>query len=80
MNGETVQLNGHATLDVYPVWSQTEAERLPVVLILPGGGYLYTSPRESSPVAVKINTHYIHAIVLHYTTVASLSVTLEGTD
>lgn len=77
MYGQTVQLNEHATLDVYPVWSQAQADRLPAVLILPGGGYLYTSPRESGPVALKVNTHYLHAMVLHYTTVAHRSVTLE---
>ncbi len=38
----------------------------PAVLILPGGGYAYTSEREAEPVALKFLTQGICAFVLHY--------------
>lgn len=37
-----------------------------VVLICPGGGYRWTSPRESEPVALQFTAAGWHAIVLHY--------------
>ena len=40
--------------------------RRDAVLICPGGGYEYTSPRESEPVALKFNAAGFHAFVLHY--------------
>jgi Esterase/lipase len=36
------------------------------VLICPGGGYRYTSPREAEPVALQFNAAGLHAFVLHY--------------
>ncbi|MBQ9899797.1 MAG: alpha/beta hydrolase fold domain-containing protein [Acholeplasmatales bacterium] len=38
----------------------------PVVVISPGGGYKYTSERESLPVARFYNTHGFHAVVVNY--------------
>ena len=38
----------------------------PAVLILPGGGYEYTSEREAEPIALKFLTQGICAFVLHY--------------
>jgi len=38
----------------------------PCVLICPGGGYGFTSPREARPVAEAYNAHGFHAFVLHY--------------
>lgn len=43
------------------------AER-PLVLICPGGGYLYTSDREAEPVALAFNAMGYHAAVLRYST------------
>ena len=36
------------------------------VLILPGGSYRYTSPREAEPVALQFNAAGFHAFVLDY--------------
>lgn len=77
MRFQTVQLNEFARFDFFPVQPQTDTEQLPLVIVLPGGGYVYTSPRESDPVALRINTHYMHALVLHYTTGAYQAVTLR---
>lgn len=45
---------------------QGENHTRPAVLILPGGGYAYTSEREAEPVALKFLTQGICAFVLHY--------------
>ncbi len=36
------------------------------VLILPGGGYGFTSPREAEPIALQYNAAGFHAFVLYY--------------
>ena len=40
----------------------------PAVLVLPGGGYLYCSPREAEPVALSYTARSFHAFVLRYST------------
>ena len=40
----------------------------PAVVILPGGGYVYCSPREAEPVALAYATRGIHAFILRYST------------
>ena len=40
----------------------------PAVLVLPGGGYLYCSPREATPVALSYSARGFHAFVLRYST------------
>ena len=40
--------------------------RRPAVVICPGGGYVYLSPREGEPVAAAYAAKGIHAFVLHY--------------
>ena len=40
--------------------------KCPAVLILPGGGYHHTSPREAEPVAMRFAAHGYAAFVLHY--------------
>jgi acetyl esterase/lipase len=42
-----------------------EAAR-PAVIVCPGGGYRYTSPREAEPIALKFNAAGYHAFVLDY--------------
>lgn len=42
------------------------AETRPLVLICPGGGYKYISPREADPVARRMNALGFHAAVLSY--------------
>lgn len=38
----------------------------PAVMICPGGGYVYLSPREAEPVAMAYAARGIHAFVLNY--------------
>lgn len=38
----------------------------PMVIICPGGGYVYTSDREAEPIAVQMNALGFHAVVLRY--------------
>lgn len=73
----SIQLNAQARIDFYPVRPLSAAAYIPLVLVLPGGGYLYTSLREGEPVALRLNTHYLHAAVLHYTTAASRDIQLD---
>jgi len=40
----------------------------PAVVICPGGGYLYCSPREAEPVALAYAANGIHAFILRYST------------
>ena len=40
----------------------------PAVLVLPGGGYLYCSPREGEPIALSYAAKGFHAFVLKYST------------
>ena len=44
-----------------------ETER-PAIIICPGGGYLYCSPREGEPVALAYAARGIHAFILRYST------------
>lgn len=43
-------------------------KNLPCILICPGGGYGFTSPREAEPVARAYNAQGFHALILHYRT------------
>ena len=40
----------------------------PAVVVLPGGGYLYCSPREGEPIALRYAAAGFHAFVLRYST------------
>jgi acetyl esterase/lipase len=40
----------------------------PAVLICPGGGYLYCSPREAEPIALRYAAAGFHAFILRYST------------
>lgn len=40
----------------------------PAVVVLPGGGYLYCSPREGEPVALRYAAAGFHAFILRYST------------
>lgn len=42
-------------------------KKRPVVIICPGGGYLFTSDREAEPIAMKFLSLGYHAVVLRYT-------------
>ena len=40
----------------------------PAVIVCPGGGYVYCSPREGEPIAMRYASKGFHAFVLHYST------------
>lgn len=42
---------------------------LPAILVLPGGGFRFVSPREGEPIAIKFYAEGYNAFVLDYTTV-----------
>jgi len=44
-----------------------DGRKHPAVIILPGGGYVYTTPYEGAPVAAKINIFDCQSFVLDYT-------------
>jgi len=41
-------------------------EKKPCILVCPGGGYGFTSPREAEPIARAYNQRGFHVMVLHY--------------
>ena len=60
---------GPARLTAYLTDTDTgiaEGRTGPAVLILPGGGYCWTSPREAQPVALRFLAHGWQAFVLEY--------------
>ena len=40
----------------------------PAIVICPGGGYVYCSPREAEPVALRYAANGFHAFILRYST------------
>ena len=50
------------TLDTYILNGNLKR---PAVLICPGGGYSFTSPREAEPIAMQFNSAGFHAFVLY---------------
>ena len=60
------------------IWHTETAEKIspcrrrPAVLILPGGGYAYTSPREAEPVALRFAASGYVACVLDYSCAPSV--------
>ena len=52
--------------DIFEALSFTR--KRPAMLVLPGGGYEYTSPREGEPIALKYLTQGYCAFVLNYST------------
>lgn len=63
-----IALSGTATLTPFLSPSFSDARLHPAVLVLPGGGYAFTSPREGPPVATMFNGLDCAAFVLEYTT------------
>ena len=70
---KTVPINERAYLELYLLDNLdnagSQAENLPILLILPGGSYTYTSNREAQPIALSANTKAMHAAVLRYTVI-----------
>lgn len=64
---EKFNLNEEAYMTTYIVDDPLEQNRKrPVVVICPGGGYEFCSPREAEPVALAFNAAGIHAVVVNY--------------
>ena len=64
---------GHpeATLEGYILdceLSLGQEKRRPAIVVCPGGGYLYCSPREAEPVALRYAASGFHAFILRYST------------
>ncbi|MDE6661641.1 MAG: alpha/beta hydrolase [Anaeroplasmataceae bacterium] len=53
------------TKNYYETYFLDDAIR-PMILIAPGGGYKYTSPREAEPVAKEFLNRGYHVAILHY--------------
>ena len=43
-----------------------QEKKRPAILVCPGGGYLYCSPREAEPVALRYAANGFHAFILRY--------------
>ncbi len=65
MKRKVIKLNNEAYLECYV---NNLTPNNPTVLILPGGAYLYTSPREDAPVARRFYNEGFNAFALHYNT------------
>ncbi len=64
------KLNEHAEVELFPLHNSKEYNvgmKRPLVLICPGGGFIFKSDREAQPIAVKFNSLGMHAAVLFYT-------------
>jgi acetyl esterase/lipase len=64
-NHENATLEGYILDCEITLGQQTNR---PAIVICPGGGYLYCSPREGEPVALAFAAKGIHAFVLRYST------------
>lgn len=80
-----IEINENAYVDFYikdpvlDVGITGEFNRdLPLLLVLPGGGYSYVSLREGQPVATRANAYGMHSAVLKYTVLQEdIDVTLD---
>lgn len=55
-------------------------EKMPTVIVCPGGAYFYTSRREAEPVANEFLAKGYNVFVLHYSTMASKLMIEDGLD
>ena len=60
--------NASVTSYVLDIAEESCQPKRPAVVICPGGGYQFVSPREGEPVALKFNSYGFHAFVLDYST------------
>lgn len=58
----------HMTLYIHDYTPKINIDRRPTVLVLPGGGYEWKSPREGEPVALRLMTMGCNVAVLEYST------------
>lgn len=58
---------GDVKMTTYIIEDPMEQDRKsPLVVICPGGGYEFCSPREAEPIALQFNAAGIHAVVVDY--------------
>ena len=62
---KSATLDGYI-LDTYTMLGQYTTR--PAVLVIPGGGYVYCSPREGEPIALSYVARGFHTFVLTYST------------
>lgn len=65
----TIPGHPEATLEGYILdceLSLGQEKRRPAIVVCPGGGYLYCSPREAEPVALRYAARGFHAFILRY--------------
>jgi len=63
--------SGKATLEGYILDCEITyglEKKRPAIVVCPGGGYLYCSPREAEPVALRYAAAGFHAFILRYST------------
>lgn len=68
-----MQCPGHpeATLEGYILDCEISLgleRKRPAIVVCPGGGYLYCSPREAEPIALRYTASGFHAFILRYST------------
>ena len=71
MINTTIPGHEDATLEGYILDCEItlgQESKRPAIVICPGGGYLYCSPREGEPVALAYAAKGIHAFILRYST------------
>lgn len=69
MRLEQCLLSGGGSLTVYlreAFEAMPNAQQRPMVLVVPGGGYRYVSPREADPVALQFAAAGYHTAILDY--------------
>lgn len=67
MLSEKIQLNSTAYMQTYIPDRITDHEPLrPTVIVFPGGGYGFLSPREGECIALKFNSFGMNAVVVYY--------------
>ena len=62
----------HMDLYLYEASEELYIKERPLVLILPGGGYRFTSAREADPIAFQFLSAGYHAAILYYSTAPSV--------
>jgi len=65
-----IELSETASFDTYLLHNSQEYnvnKKRPLVIVCPGGGYIFTSDREAEPIALKFNSIGLHSVVLWYT-------------
>ena len=67
----TVPGHDHASLEGYILDCEIaygQEKTRPAILVCPGGGYVYCSPREAEPIALRYAAAGFHAFILRYST------------